>query len=59
MTRNRKESMEIYPDLRSRKQENHDPTPELVRFLIEHGPFAAKVAQINLKGRDKCTCDSE
>ncbi|KAH0949537.1 hypothetical protein HN011_012416 [Eciton burchellii] len=36
---------EIYPDLRSRKKVDHDPTPEMVHFLTGHGPFAAKLAQ--------------
>jgi hypothetical protein len=47
---------EIYPDLRSRKEVNHDPTPEMVHFLTGHGSFAAKLAQMNLKESDKCTC---
>ncbi|KAH0945800.1 hypothetical protein HN011_002044 [Eciton burchellii] len=47
---------EIYPDLRSRK--DVDPTPEMVHFLMGHGPFAAKLAQMNLKKSDKCMCGS-
>jgi len=49
---------EIYPDLRSKKEVNHDPTPEMVHFLTGHGPFAAKLAQMNLKESDKYTCGS-
>jgi len=33
-----------YSDLRSRKEMDHDPTPEMVHFLTGHGPFAAKLA---------------
>jgi hypothetical protein len=47
---------EIYPDLCSRKEMDHDPTPEMVHFLTGHGSFAAKLAQMNLKESDKCTC---
>jgi len=49
---------EIYPDLRSRKEVDYDPTLEMVHFLTGHGPFAAKLAQINLKESDKCSCGS-
>jgi hypothetical protein len=28
----------------------------MVHFLTGHGPFAAKLAQMNLKESDKCTC---
>ncbi|KAH0954511.1 hypothetical protein HN011_012172 [Eciton burchellii] len=45
----------INPDLRSRKEVDHDSTPEMVPFLTGHGPFAAKLAQMNLKESDKCT----
>jgi len=47
---------EIYPDLRSRKEVDHNPMPEMVRFLTGHGSFAAKLAQMNLKESDKCSC---
>jgi len=49
---------EICPDLRSRKEMDHDSTPEMVHFLTGHGPFAAKLAQMNLKESDKCSCSS-
>jgi len=49
---------EIYSDLRSRKEVDHDPTPEMVHLLTGHGPFAAKLAQMNLKENDECTCGS-
>ncbi|KAH0955277.1 hypothetical protein HN011_000717 [Eciton burchellii] len=49
---------EVYPDLRSRKEVDHDPTLEMVHFLTRHGPFAAKLAQMILKESDKCTCGS-
>jgi len=47
---------EIYPDLRSRKEVDHDPMPEMVHFLTGHGAFVAKLAQMNLKESDKCSC---
>jgi len=31
----------------------------MVHFLTGHGPFAAKLAQMNLKESDRCTCGSE
>jgi len=31
----------------------------MVHFLTGHGPFTAKLAQMNLKDSDKCTCGSE
>jgi len=37
---------------------DHDPTPEMVHFLTGHGPFAAKLAQMNLKESNKYTCGS-
>jgi hypothetical protein len=43
---------EIYPDLRSRKQANYNLTPEMVH-LTEHGSFAKKMTQINLKESDE------
>jgi len=49
---------EIYPDLCSRKEMDHDPTPEMVHFLTGHGPFAVKLAQMNLKESNKYTCGS-
>jgi len=49
---------EIYPDLRSRKEIDHDTTSEMVHFLTEHEPFAAKLAQMNLKESDKFSCGS-
>ncbi|KAH0950378.1 hypothetical protein HN011_009116 [Eciton burchellii] len=30
----------------------------MVHFLTRHGPFAAKLAQMNLKESDKCKCGS-
>jgi len=62
MARNRKKmqwTYEIYLDLYIRKQADHDPMPEMIHFLTEHKPFAAKLAQMNLKDIDKCTCDNE
>jgi len=50
---------EIYSDLRNRKKTDHDPTPEMIHFLTEHGLFAAKLVQMNLKNSDKCTCSSK
>ncbi|KAH0944805.1 hypothetical protein HN011_006840, partial [Eciton burchellii] len=48
---------EIYPDIRSRKEMDHDQTPEMLveiqHFLTGHGPFAEKLAQMNLKENDK------
>jgi len=32
---------------------------EMVHFLMGYGPFAAKLAQMNLKENDKCACGSE
>jgi hypothetical protein len=32
--------------------------PETVHFLTGHGPLAAKLAQMNPKESDKCTCSS-
>jgi hypothetical protein len=53
---------EIYPDIRSRKEMDHDQTPEMLveiqHFLTGHGPFAEKLAQMNLKENDKCICGS-
>ncbi|KAH0949467.1 hypothetical protein HN011_003729 [Eciton burchellii] len=49
---------EIYPKLRSRKEVDHDPTPKMVHFLTGHGSFAAKLAHMNLKESDKCSCGS-
>jgi len=49
---------EVYPDLRNRKEADHDPTPEMVHFLTGYEPFAAKLAQMALKESDKCTCGS-
>jgi len=37
---------------------DHDPTPEMVHFLTGYRPFAAKLAQMNLKESDKCSCGS-
>jgi len=43
----------------NRKEADHDPTTEMVYFLTGHEPFITKLAQMNLKGSDKYTCDSE
>jgi len=49
---------EIYPDIRSRKEMDHDPTPEMVHFPTGPGPFA-KLAQMNLKVSDKYTAHKQ
>jgi len=53
-TENGQWTYKIYSDLR-RKKKDHDSTSEMIHFLTEHGPFTAKLAQINLKDSDKCT----
>jgi hypothetical protein len=48
---------EIFPNLRSRKQADYDPTPKMIHFITERRSFAAKLPQLKLNM--KCTCSKE
>jgi len=49
---------EIFSNLQSRKQADHDSTPETLHFLTGYGSFAAKLAH-DFKDINECSCGKE